>query len=201
MPNQFLNILNFIQVQNMSLDQFIALCFKDSVLSHHPSVHSTLIQLQNLLECLWNHPYSKKAVSEWMDNIIQEEFAEELVNLTRKESSLQFTARNAKPEQFESFKIQGLADNMRQTAPRTWSLVQRLLVADPAVMDRREKRWAKKENKSSDSSERDLDEDPLEDDDEEDLEDTTSDNTETRVYTNEQRQHDNNNTTQYECSA
>lgn len=134
-------ILEELEARDIQVSTFIVNLLTSPRFQTNPAAANLVDNVEHILHCFLHHIETRSTVENWSEGIARKLYASELTELTKERSGLHFNARNATAEQLQPFKIEVIAEKMKDTAPRLCSLVAGLLDADEELSRRRERRW------------------------------------------------------------
>jgi hypothetical protein len=124
-------ILNTIHSYGTTLIDFVTSVLQSTDCEAHQSADCILRNPEVILEIIGAHPISQSATQKWAKGVMIEVCRQQVLELTKKENGLHFTASNTTEERIDEFNMSFLTQKMESLAPDLWHLLRILLAADP----------------------------------------------------------------------
>ena len=129
-------VLSVFRSQNISISEFILHLVSDTAYSDDPLVVDLISSSSKICEALVTYkskhnqdsdPHS--SVLDWAFKLVGEKYRREIKELVHVENGWQFNAAHASAKKIEGFKIEEMAAQMEEMAPKIWELLDDLLSA------------------------------------------------------------------------
>jgi hypothetical protein len=152
-PNSaaFKSIVNFLELNQISLEKFIHSVIVDPQLAHHLYISNCIQSLPYLLDNLTGNVQAQPILNTWTKQKYLRTLRSEVSKLTKPENGFHFNASLITAEQIKECSIRHIEQGINQHAPELRELVGELLQADPVLQEQRrterEKREKVKEQK------------------------------------------------------
>lgn len=126
-------ILNILQSHDTTLLELITSVLQstDNEVRQSADVILRNPQLEVILEILRSHPISQSGTQEWAKGVTIEVCRQQILELTKKENGIHFTARNTTEKKIQQFNMSFLTQKMESMAPDVWHILGVLFAADP----------------------------------------------------------------------
>jgi hypothetical protein len=159
LPNlQIKTVLSFLQAHSITLLEFLTSVLQSTDRDARRSADVILQNSQVILEIIGSHPISQSAAQQWAKGVTIEVCREQILELTKKENGLHFTAINTTEKQIQQFSMSSLMQKLESMAPDMWQILGVLFAADPrsnyqrswTEKKRQKKKKERKKNRAAD---------------------------------------------------
>jgi hypothetical protein len=122
--------LESLETHNVTISQLVLSLLRDPRLHNQVAVDNLVSHTTEILTALEVHPHTSKETLKWASNLMKARYASSIRELTRKEHGWHFSALRASAKQLEDFRIEDMAEKMRNLAPELWDMLGEVLSAD-----------------------------------------------------------------------
>jgi len=132
---QLHSIVDYLAASGQTASQFMLSFFNDKDLVNHP-VNDILElgQSKLILDAFLSHPKTSTSTSTWAHNVAKKKYALSIKSLAHKSHGWHFNAFRASAKQLEDFRIEDMAERMRELEPELWDLMDLMLGGGSAQM-------------------------------------------------------------------
>ncbi|KAJ6578606.1 hypothetical protein B0H10DRAFT_1836287 [Mycena sp. CBHHK59/15] len=120
--------------QCLIIPGFVVSILSHSAFAEHPAVLHLLSHSEDVLNALLDHPGTKQFTLDWANTIIKAKYSLAIKNLAHKENGWHFVPTHAATETLETFRIEEMAQDMKELSPELWDLIGLLLSADQRII-------------------------------------------------------------------
>ena len=128
---QIETVLSFLQAHDTTLLDFLTSVLQSTDCDARRSADVILQNPQVILEIIRSHPISQSAAQKWAKGVTIEVCRQQILELTKKENGLHFTAVNTTEKQIQQFSMSFLMQKLESMAPDMWEILDILFAADP----------------------------------------------------------------------
>jgi hypothetical protein len=129
-PVQLCVILETFVEQSVTPGEFMVFLLRNPTLNQQATT-SIQDNAESILNCL--SQTNEEVTKSWAEHFVTEICAEEITQLTKRQTGLHFLASHATYQQVMDIDIEKLANKMEEKAPTVWHLFDVLLASDRRV--------------------------------------------------------------------
>jgi hypothetical protein len=119
-------IVDLLVASGQTASQFLLALLNNHGFYNHPA-NDIPGQSEEILNAFLSHPNTSVSTFTWALDISTKKYTQSIRFLAQKSNGWHFNAYRASAKQLEDFRIEGMANNMRELAPELWDLLGLML--------------------------------------------------------------------------